>query len=1002
MLNNTKFRCLFAVCLSVLLTLNVAAQSVFFDDYNQTPVNPIDSSGNPAAKYTVWTTVTPADDKGGTVIIEDNEPGDGLIKLLSIDHKDRQTGNRVEVSAPLSVYKAPFSPTLKANAKSIEWIFNLRQLRNSGGGKSGFNGSQSGLAVVLAADASQWGSQQGSNAKGYAVTFFKPPGAQSTDGKMYCASLSRFDGGLSNATVLIGNKEEDVFSEYKTWVTVKITYSPAINEWSLYFRDEHSESAKGDINSPNGLRFIGSVIDSTFTNMEMSHFGYALNTPSVTTTANHNALCIDDFSVNAIDINTEKYKLNMSVSGEGDISANPEAENYRFGSEVLLTATPKEGYIFKEWSGDAKGFANPTTIVVNAEMNVVANFIPAPQEIANPTKLIHFDEELLEASKAAIKEGVPFFVEAYNELISAADNNLSKDANPVINKKLLPASGDIHDYYSLGPYFWPDPTKSDGLPWIYKDGVVNPSSMNYDTDRKRFEDFERELEQLIFAYYFSDDPIYAFKAMEYIDIWFVDDSTKMNPNANHASARPGRNEGDRVGVLNFVKVQSVITALQIFENKGILSEKTKTGANQWIKEWAVWLQTSDLGKAERAAGNNHGTWYDYQLMGLLLFEGDTVKAKALANEYKTNRIAKQIDTQGKQPEEMTRTKTVNYSAMNLWSMTWFAYMAQQVEVDIWNYSTYDGRSIHKAYSFLKPYVLNPESWTLPNISNGGPVNAINTLWRPLLGKAGTIFREDLLDLSENTSEHLSSVEKLQFPPRQYIFMEEEGKAYLLLDVNSDHGSVTKSPALSKYDLGDTLVLTATPAIGYTFSNWTGDLTSSENPLSLKLDSTINIEAHFVATNYALNVTANNGSVVANPQSNEYGAGSEVVLTATADEGYEFVGWSGDLVSNENPVSVKMDSSITIEANFELINSIHQSKVDRIKVYPNPSQSVLNIEMFTAGDKQVSVFNLQGQEVWQANTKQNKLSLVKGRDLMPGMYIVSISGAVNAREIIIIE
>ena len=840
----------FMAWLLMLLSVNVTGQSLFFDNYNQAPVNPIVSSGQPAANYTVWTTVSPANDKGGTVIIEDYVPQDGVIKLLSMEHRDIQTGNRVEVSAPLSVYNAPFTPTLNANTKDLEWTFTMKQNRNSSGGTTGFNGSQTGLAVVLAADKPTWGTQQGSDAKGYAVTFFKPTG------QMYCASLSRFNSGLSNSTVLIGNKEEDVFSEFKTWVTVKVTYSPKSNEWSLYFRDEFSQVTKGDINNANGLKLIGSVVDATFTNIEMSHFGFALNTPSTTTTANSNAMFIDDFSVKAIEINTEKYELNTSVTGEGDVSANPLAVSHSFGSEVVLTATPREGYIFKNWSGDAKGFLNPTTVVVNADMNVVANFIPVPQELTEPKKLIHFDEKLLEAVKDEIAKGNPFFVEAYNSLISDAGKNMEKDANPVTNKILIPASGDIHDYYSIGPYFWPDPTKTDGLPWIYKDGVVNPASMNYDTDRVRFEDFEKELEQLIFAYYFSDDPKYAFKAMEYMDIWFVDEATKMNPNANYGSARPGSNDGDRVAVLNFVKIQSVITAMQMFENKGILAEKTKVGVNQWIEEWSVWLQTSDKGIAERAAGNNHGTWCDYQLMGLFLYEGDTVKAKALANEFKTNRIAKQITITGYQPEEMARTKTVNYSTMNLWAMTWMAYMSQQVGVDLWNYRTTDGKSIKKAYDFFRTYVLNPSAWTWPNISNGGPENALNTLTRPLFGKAITIFREDLLPLSENVSDNLSALEKLQWPPKSQI-----------------------------------------------------DFASS------------------LASAMTRNV---------------------------------------------------------------------------LRVYPNPSSSMVNIEMQITGDKHISVFNLQGQKVWQTHTQSNKVSFTKDRDLMPGIYIVTVSGAVNAQEKIVIQ
>ena len=66
--------------LLMLLSVNVTGQSLFFDNYNQTPVNPIDVSGVPAAKNSIWTTVTPANDKGGTVIIEDYVPQDGVLK----------------------------------------------------------------------------------------------------------------------------------------------------------------------------------------------------------------------------------------------------------------------------------------------------------------------------------------------------------------------------------------------------------------------------------------------------------------------------------------------------------------------------------------------------------------------------------------------------------------------------------------------------------------------------------------------------------------------------------------------------------------------------------------------------------------------------------------------------------------------------------------------------------------------------------------------------------
>jgi hypothetical protein len=252
---------------AVLLTMNSLAQSVlFYDSFNQSPVNPIVNSGDPAVDYTVWTTVSNLDAGGGTALIEEYAPGDGMIKLLARNNPNTQTGNRTEVSAPLSAYNASFNPVLSANTEILEWVFTAKQNRNSTGGTTGFSGTQTGMAVVLASDSSVWATDQGSNASGYAITFLKP------EGSMYCVSLSRFDGGLSNYTVIAGNKTEDVFSEFRTWVTVKVTYQPSTNEWRLFFRDEKSMVNKGNVFNSAGMKLIDIVVDDTFTDIRNEPF----------------------------------------------------------------------------------------------------------------------------------------------------------------------------------------------------------------------------------------------------------------------------------------------------------------------------------------------------------------------------------------------------------------------------------------------------------------------------------------------------------------------------------------------------------------------------------------------------------------------------------------------------------------------------------------------------------------------------------------------------------
>jgi uncharacterized repeat protein (TIGR02543 family) len=342
---------------------------VFYDNFNQDPVNPIVSSGDPQVNYTVWTTVTLPEMGGGTAMVEDYLPGDGMIKLLARE-STTQAGNRTEVSAPLADFRDPFNPVLSQNTDTLEWIFTAKQNRNSAGGTTGFNGTNTGLAVILASDAAMWDSQLGSNGKGYAITFLKPDAAN------YCISLSKFEGGLSNYTVIAGNKPEDIFSDRRNWVTVRVTYIPATSEWSLFFRDENSISTKGDVFNYAGLKHIESAIDTSFTDLEMTHYGFALNTPSPGAIgATGNAFFVDDFSVSLSKEIEQQYQLITEVAGTGgSITKSPDQSEYQSGIQVELTATPAEGYEFVNWTGDVTSTDNPLTVTITANTNITANF----------------------------------------------------------------------------------------------------------------------------------------------------------------------------------------------------------------------------------------------------------------------------------------------------------------------------------------------------------------------------------------------------------------------------------------------------------------------------------------------------------------------------------------------------------------------------------------------------------------------------------------------------
>src|SRR5690606_10803980 len=153
-----------------------------------------------------------------------------------------------------------------------------------------------------------------------------------------------------------------------------------------------------------------------------------------------------------------------------------------------------------------------------------------------------------------------------------------------------------------------------------------------------------------------------------------------------------------------------------------------------------------------------------------------------------------------------------------------------------------------------------------------------------------------------------------------------------LNVIAQNGTVSKTPNQASYNSGTVVVLNATPAAGYQFTGWSGDATGSTNPLSVTMNSNKNITANFTqiqANTYTLNVIAQNGTVSKNPNQDNYNSGSTVMLTATANAGYQFSGWSGDATGSNNPLTVIMNSNKNITANFTQITNAGQ-------ICPNPA------------------------------------------------------------------
>ncbi len=142
--------------------------------------------------------------------------------------------------------------------------------------------------------------------------------------------------------------------------------------------------------------------------------------------------------------------------------------------------------------------------------------------------------------------------------------------------------------------------------------------------------------------------------------------------------------------------------------------------------------------------------------------------------------------------------------------------------------------------------------------------------------------------------------------------------YSLTILPSANGSVTVNPVRDLYSPNEEVTLTAVPALGYMFTGWGGDATGTTNPTTIVMDANKTVSAAFeVAPLYNLTVsTVGPGSVAVDPPGTQFIAGSIITLTATAESGYIFTGWSDGASGVTNPLQLVMDGNKNVVATFE--------------------------------------------------------------------------------------
>ncbi len=367
----------------------------------------------------------------------------------------------------------------------------------------------------------------------------------------------------------------------------------------------------------------------------------------------------------------------------------------------------------------------------------------------------------LEKSKALLASGDESATKALKKLMEQANKALLIMPPSVMEKKKVPPSGDKHDYMSIAPYFWPDPAKPNGQPYLRKDGKVNPESRDPDAnDTLRARLLGDATETLALAYFFTKEEKYATHAAKLVRTWFLDPATRMTPHFRFAQAVPGVNDGRGTGILEARSFAVAADAVVLLAGSPSWSVDDQKALDAWGNTYLDWLLTSKNGADECAAKNNHGTWYDVQAAHWALVLGRKDVAKKIITLAATKRVAVQVEPDGRQPLELVRTASFSYSCFNALALSELAALGEHAGFDLWHFKTSEGRSIRAALDFLVPYLgKNPKPWTLQQIHESKPDEVL-----PALRAAGIVFGDERYEnLLREYSDHRSKRLQLLVP-----------------------------------------------------------------------------------------------------------------------------------------------------------------------------------------------------------------------------------------------
>jgi hypothetical protein len=291
-------------------------------------------------------------------------------------------------------------------------------------------------------------------------------------------------------------------------------------------------------------------------------------------------------------------------------------------------------------------------------------------------------------------------------ILTRAENYLKADPVTITAQSSTKSHGGRHDYFSQADYYWPNPADPNG-PYIYRDGLSNPE--NFLGHRLPLIDFSVKMPCLTAAWMLTKDTRYAEKAVDHLRAWFINPSTRMNPNLEYGQAIQGVVTGTKSGIIDTLHLVEVARATSKLGPDVFMSSEMEEVV-QWFRKYLHWLTTSEKGRGERTTPNNHATCWALQAAEYARLTNDRDVQQGVWIWYTTTFLRDQVAANGSFPKELTRTKPYSYSIFNFDVMATLCQSLLSFRTGALTFSTPDGKGVCKAAEFIYPYLEKKSAW----------------------------------------------------------------------------------------------------------------------------------------------------------------------------------------------------------------------------------------------------------------------------------------------------